>query len=618
LNICNLKSTGKLLAALALFLLPTFTLAVSLGDELILSRLGDPVEVEIEVLQWEDIDLERVQITAATREEYAVFDLTWLPVLDELSFNLVGPDLDGDVRVLISSREALNEPFLELLLVLRWPGGSLRREYVLLFDPPGPTLTVTAPVSEPVVMTVPQLPPPEEPAPAPAEPAGQVVALVVEEAPVIRPPPAATEPLAPEPPAPSEPEVSAPAPVTVEAAAEIPADTVATAAPDPEIPDARTQIAIEVETVAPAPPAVLDTERRTYQIRSGDGLWNIARQFRPAGAGENLYQMLLSLHNLNRSAFINGNISLLKANAMLQIPNAADINAVDSLTAEAEFNRRWEAGTARFEAAQRGEAIPLFANAAPPEAVVEVEEELPPGMEAPVAEEGDGALIMVSETNVPQPLQIADAAETVMTTPAATVVTVETAVVPAVANPPEPAVASEPAPVQTQLVTVARAALAAELEAEVAAMQARRESAEALAQQLQDSLQRAQAERAAAASFFSPQNLLLAVSAGVLLAALVAAVVFSLKVAGELRLRHHPLAAVAPGAGTAWLARTAVAPDEMRRREPHMPEMEVVELPAASEAGPVRVATRQGAQNPDDLFALMEDLLETDTKSPKK
>src|SRR5690606_15342320 len=97
--------------------------AVSLGDELILSRLGDPVEVEIEVLQWEDMDLDRVQISAASREEYEIFKLTWLPVLEHLNFNLIGPDLNGNVRVLISSRDPLDEPFLELLLVLRWPGG---------------------------------------------------------------------------------------------------------------------------------------------------------------------------------------------------------------------------------------------------------------------------------------------------------------------------------------------------------------------------------------------------------------------------------------------------------------------------------------------------------------
>ncbi len=217
-----MKPMTKLLTLLLplSLLLSARAFAVSLGDELILSRLGDPVEIEIEVLQWEDMDLERVEISAASQAEYDVFNLTWLPVLEELNFNLVGPDLDGDVRVLISSRDPLNEPFLELLLVLRWPGGSLRREYVLLFDPPEAPVPVVSPVVETptatLVRTVPQLPPAEEPA-APAAVVEVPEPVAVEEAPVSAEPVATApavvivstpEPVVPEP----EPELVAPAP----------------------------------------------------------------------------------------------------------------------------------------------------------------------------------------------------------------------------------------------------------------------------------------------------------------------------------------------------------------------------------------------------------------------
>src|SRR5690606_39208682 len=68
--------------------------------------------------------------------QYEGFGLEWRPVLDTLRFNLVGPSLDGSLRVLVSSIEPAEEPYLDLLLSLRWPGGSLLREYVLLFDLP--------------------------------------------------------------------------------------------------------------------------------------------------------------------------------------------------------------------------------------------------------------------------------------------------------------------------------------------------------------------------------------------------------------------------------------------------------------------------------------------------
>jgi len=369
--------------------------AVSLGDEFILSRLGDPVEIEIEVLQWEDINLERVQIVAASQREYDAFNLVWRPDIERLNFNLVGPDLDGEVRVLVSSRDPFTEPFLELLLILRWPGGSLLREYVLLFDPPG-TVAASSGVAQPTE-AVPNLQ-----AEFPIGPS--------QESPTFAPP------LGPEP----EPaETLAPiAEIVVETANEIAAETVAVPTeqelvgqPVTERADVRAQQAIEVETLAVAvitPVPAPASERRTYQVRPGDNLWDIARQFLPAGTGDNLYQMLLSIHNLNRRGFINGNISLLRANALLELPTRDDIESVDPVTAQIIFDQRWDEGTRRFEAAQRGEALPVFGGLAPPAPIVEeipeVVPALPPGKEAPTAADQQTALIMVDSNNALQPL----------------------------------------------------------------------------------------------------------------------------------------------------------------------------------------------------------------------
>ena len=124
---------------LLIALLPAWIVSVqahSLEDEVILSRLGDPVEVEIEVRDWQNIELSVVQVASATPQQYEAFGLLYQPLLDTLSFNVVGPNLAGEVKILVSSREPANEPFLELLLVLRWSQGSSLREYVLLFDQP--------------------------------------------------------------------------------------------------------------------------------------------------------------------------------------------------------------------------------------------------------------------------------------------------------------------------------------------------------------------------------------------------------------------------------------------------------------------------------------------------
>ena len=85
------------------------------------------MEVEIEVRDWQNIELSVVQVASATPQQYEAFGLLYQPLLDTLSFNVVGPNLAGEVKILVSSREPANEPFLELLLVLRWSQGSSLR-----------------------------------------------------------------------------------------------------------------------------------------------------------------------------------------------------------------------------------------------------------------------------------------------------------------------------------------------------------------------------------------------------------------------------------------------------------------------------------------------------------
>src|SRR5690606_24122362 len=62
--------------------------------------------------------------------------------------------------------------------------------------------------------------------------------------------------------------------------------------------------------------------------------------------------------DINRSAFLNGNIAMLKANAALEIPEPADISRVNAESAEATFNQRWQTGTQRFDA-RAGEPLAI-------------------------------------------------------------------------------------------------------------------------------------------------------------------------------------------------------------------------------------------------------------------
>ncbi len=300
----------QVIACLLLMAVSSPLFAQGLGDEVILSRLGDPVELEIALNDWQQLEMSKVKVVNATREQYESFKLTYLPLLDSLNFNVVGPTLAGEVKILVSSRKPVAEPYMDLLLVMKWPAGSSMREYVLLFDPPLPNFKGAGEAGQrsKAAVTTP-----------PASQADQPPAAIAaaDPAPQVQPKPQ-------------------------------PAKTAQ--------PDVRTQTAIEVEKVSATVTTPATDGRRQYRVRIGDSLWNIARQFHPAGIGENLYQFLISLHDLNREAFINGNISMLKADAQLHIPSARDIATINPGSAQKVFEQLWRAGVRSPDVAAGGDA----------------------------------------------------------------------------------------------------------------------------------------------------------------------------------------------------------------------------------------------------------------------
>lgn len=542
----HLPLRWRALVVLCFCCLASPAFAVTLGQETILSLLGDPIEVEINVLQWDDIDLERVQITLASPAEYESFSLNWLPILEQLDFNLVGPNSRGEVKVLVSTREPMSEPYVELLLVMRWPGGSLLREYVLLFDLPQ-TRDSDAVVA---VVTAPAQPGTFESDDAP--PLVRRVETVAS---------AGTEDI-PEP-VPDPPQLQAAEPES--AAPVFTPDPVLAPDADDDVPQPRTQGAILVDTAVPSaqpePPA---TGRRVYQVREGDGLWSIAQQFQPAGVGENIYQMLLSLHDLNRAAFINGNISLLKANALLQIPDADDIESVAAATAEKRFEQRWDEGTVRLQTALRGDPLPEFSDLyaegnieAGPQAALESRT---PGTETGRVTPGGSGLLLPATTPVVVPVSdtpvAPDDGDLLLGEPGVQQVAVaapgaqgissqagtaaqESALQSATINPYLERINSSTRELQALLQN--RSLQIASLETQLVEMRQRMRDAQQVTARLNEALEQALAQRGAQQSAASRNTTVLGVVALVLLVAVLAAMVMLLKLTAQLRSQRQLL-----------------------------------------------------------------------------
>ncbi|WP_119395601.1 FimV/HubP family polar landmark protein [Salinibius halmophilus] len=119
-----------------------------------------------------------------------------------------------------------------------------------------------------------------------------------------------------------------------------------------------------------------------YRVESGDTLWVIARDSRPQGASVN--QTMVAIQRMNPNAFLNGNINLIKAGSVLDLPSADDVrryaaNQADQLVAEQ--NRAFSSG------APVAQEETLIATPTQPDEPVQAEQD------------ADGRLEVVSESN---------------------------------------------------------------------------------------------------------------------------------------------------------------------------------------------------------------------------
>lgn len=294
--------TLAVLAAALWLAAPLAAHSAGLGRINVLSSLGRPLNAEIELhSQPGEQDL---VARLASPEAFSRAGIELNPAL--LSARFTVERRDGRQVLRVTTTQPVNEPFLDLLVDLQWNSGRLVREYTVLLDPPefkGRRAIAAAPVPSPKPAPQPQpAPPTVDSKPAPG----------VEARPL---PPEPTPPiLAPTPPSAAtalqeKPEAEKPA--TEKPEAEGPAEK-----PEAEKPAA--------EKPAAAPAA---TAAGTHEVQKGDTLATIARQSLPPGVS--LDQMLVAIYRANEGAFIRGNVNLMRAGRILEIPDAGSIGTID-------------------------------------------------------------------------------------------------------------------------------------------------------------------------------------------------------------------------------------------------------------------------------------------------
>lgn len=253
-------------AATALFgLWGSNAAALSLGRITVQSALGEPLRAEIEVPEINADEAASLKASIASPEAFRAAGLDYNPAMSGLQVTLQRR-ADGRSYFRLSSDRAINDPFVDMILVANWASGRIVRDYTLLFDPP--TLRQAAPTAP-------------TPAQVPAPSSGSRAASVA----------------------------AAPSGTTA-----MPARPAAEPAPN------RIQAPTRPSAVKTA-----GTKTNSVTVKPGDTASKIAAAIKPANVS--LDQMLVALLRANPAAFVGENVNRVKAGSVMNIPTAMQTEA---------------------------------------------------------------------------------------------------------------------------------------------------------------------------------------------------------------------------------------------------------------------------------------------------
>jgi len=249
--------------------------ALGLGSLKVDSFLNEPLSGKIEIVSVDGDDLGSVKASIADKDAFARLGVEYPDYIEELSLST---SIENQKTfLLISSENAIKEPFIHFIIEVQWSGGRFLREYTALIDPPVYAKSAPKALVEPKVI-------------------GED---------------------------------------SVYQSAEIQKETLVLADPDPVEPiyqQAEEQPA-ETEIEADGGDAGIvetgETDAKYGPVTSGESLGMIAEGLQQEFPDLSIFQIMTVLFNENRDAFINDNINGLKKGSVLNISSIGKIREVD-------------------------------------------------------------------------------------------------------------------------------------------------------------------------------------------------------------------------------------------------------------------------------------------------
>lgn len=261
-EITGVAKCARLVCGLAtvLTLMPTSSFALALGKIQTGSYMGERLTAEIPLLESTPAELASLKTAMASPDVFESLGVEFNSALLGANVSLQKRS-DGQPYIRIVSSKAINDPFVNLLIVASWSSGRLVRDYTVLLDPPGLNRQ-PAPITTPVNMGINvQKSSTQAPAPAPA------------------------------------PTISA---------------------------NATTNTTPVVESTKQKTPAPANTQKdKQITVSRGMTAGGIAASIKPSNVS--LDHMLVALLQANPNAFINGNIHLIRSGSVLTIPTSEQL-----------------------------------------------------------------------------------------------------------------------------------------------------------------------------------------------------------------------------------------------------------------------------------------------------
>lgn len=118
----------------------------ALGRAQVLSAIGEPLRVVVDLPALSHEEAETLQVVIAPPDAFQASRLEYKPLLSGLKLE-IERGRDGGARLKLQGSRAVNEAYVELLLQASWKGGQFTRDYTLLLEPAGTAMPPEPPSS---------------------------------------------------------------------------------------------------------------------------------------------------------------------------------------------------------------------------------------------------------------------------------------------------------------------------------------------------------------------------------------------------------------------------------------------------------------------------------------